>query len=313
MKSLGLGCPGLLRFEGTGLHLQRLKDSREHSKGVGGLGGWEESMRGLQVARLIRDDNLLLRGFQFRSKVVGQAQRQVSDLDRGIYQRGRIRLKIDHLLPEIQQMKNYATEFIGTFFLVFTIGLSVLSGSPMAPLAIGTSLMVMVYMGGHISGAHYNPAVTLAVYLRGKLESKEILPYWIAQVVGALAASAAVKVILNDTFAPAPGETATVTGALLVEVLYTFALALVVLNVATAEKTSGNSFYGLAIGFTVMAAAFAGGGVSGGAFNPAVGIGPTVIHATMGDGGFGHLWLYLAGPFAGGALAAMVFKIQDAG
>jgi aquaporin Z len=94
-------------------------------------------------------------------------------------------------------------------------------------------------------------------------------------------------------------------------VLFTFALALVVLNVATSRHTKGNSYYGLAIGFTVMAGAFAGGGISGGAFNPAVGTGPTIVRALMGDGTWSALWLYLVGPFAGGALAAMVFKIQE--
>jgi aquaporin Z len=208
-------------------------------------------------------------------------------------------------------MKKYLTEFIGTFFLVFTIGLT--GNAAMAPLAIGASLMVMVYMGGHISGAHYNPAVSLAVCLRGKLESKEFLPYILFQIAGALAASAMVNVIQGKTFAPTPGATASTTGALLVEILYTFALALVVLDVATAQATKGNSFYGLAIGFTIVVAAFAGGGISGGAFNPAVGIGPTVVHVMAGGEGatFTHLWLYLVGPFLGGALAAGVFLIQE--
>jgi aquaporin Z len=98
---------------------------------------------------------------------------------------------------------------------------------------------------------------------------------------------------------------------LLVEFLYTFALALVVLNSAASAKTHGNSFYGLAIGFTIVVAAFAGGPVSGGAFNPAVGIGPILVHAMAGGGGFENLWLYLVGPLLGGALAAAVFGLQE--
>lgn len=208
-------------------------------------------------------------------------------------------------------MPKYLTEFLGTMFLVLTIGLTVLGGTPMAPLAIGASLMIMVYMGGHVSGGHYNPAVSLAVMLRGKLPASELAPYMVAQVLGAVVASLAVYLIMGQTFAPAPSPTASVVAALLVEILYTFALALVVLNAATSEKTSGNSFYGLAIGFTVVVAAFAGGGVSGGAFNPAVGLGPTIVHALMGGGSFSNVWLYLVGPFIGGALAAFVFKAQD--
>ena len=208
-------------------------------------------------------------------------------------------------------MKNYLTEFIGTFFLVLTIGLTVLGGTEFAPLAIGSVLMVMVYMGGHVSGGHYNPAVSLAAQLRGKLEAKELIPYWISQILGALVASAAVYSILGKTFAPEPAADAGAFGVLLVELLFTFALCLVVLNSATAAGTQGNSFYGLAIGFTVMVGAFAGGPISGGAFNPAVGIGPTLLHAAVGGGSLTSLWFYLVAPLAGGALAAVVFKIQN--
>jgi aquaporin Z len=208
-------------------------------------------------------------------------------------------------------MNKYVTELIGTFFLVLTIGLSVLGGTPMAPLAIGASLMVMVYMGGHVSGGHYNPAVSLAVLLRGKLQGRDVVPYMAMQVAGALAAAAVVYVVLGRTFAPAPGDAATPLAALLVEVLYTTALCLVVLHSATAPQTTGNSFYGLAIGFTVTAGAFAGGPISGGAFNPAVGVGPIVMAALLGGGSLADLWLYLVGPFVGGGLAAAVYRVQQ--
>ena len=209
-------------------------------------------------------------------------------------------------------MKNYVTEFIGTFFLVLTVGLTVLGGTPFAPLAIGISLMVMVYMGGHISGAHFNPAVSFALMLRGRLPSKELVPYIVSQVLGAIVAAWMVHLLMGRTFAPAPAATATSMQALLVEILYTFALVIVVLNTATHPAVKGNSFYGLAIGFTIVVAAFAGGPISGGAFNPAVGIGPTLIDAMMGGGSMQHLWLYIVGPLAGGAVAAGVFALQKA-
>jgi aquaporin Z len=205
----------------------------------------------------------------------------------------------------------YLTEFIGTFFLVLTIGLTVLEGTPLAPIAIGASLMIMVYMGGHVSGAHYNPAVTLALWLRGRLPARELLPYWAAQLLGAIVAALVVYALMRRTFAPAPGEGAGALRPLVVEFLYTFALALVVLNSATAAKTKGNSFYGLAIGFTITAGAFAGGPISGGAFNPAVGTGPILVSALMGDGSMANLWLYLLGPLLGGAAAAWVFRVQS--
>ncbi|HJU74280.1 MAG TPA: aquaporin [Gemmatimonadaceae bacterium] len=207
-------------------------------------------------------------------------------------------------------MRAYLTEFIGAFFLVLTIGLTSVSGLDIAPLAIGSALMVMVYMGGHISGAHYNPAVSLACCIRGALPWSQFAPYVLSQILGAIVAGFAVYMITGMPFGPAPAIDASTTATLLVEILFTFALALVVLNVATASKTAGNSFYGLAIGFTVMVGAFAGGGISGGAFNPAVGLGPNISQAFLGAGALGHTWIYVVGPTLGAALAALVFRAQ---
>jgi aquaporin Z len=209
-------------------------------------------------------------------------------------------------------MRNYATEFLGTFFLVLTVGLTVLNGSPLAPLAIGSSLMIMVYMGGHVSGGHYNPAVSLAVLLCGKMSSvAEFAMYVVSQLAGAIAAALVVYGVMGRSFAPAPGAEASIPSALLIELLFTFALALVVLNSAASAKTHGNSFYGLAIGFTIVVAAAAGGPVSGGAFNPAVGVGPILVNALVGGGTISYLWLYVIGPLLGGALASGMFAFQE--
>jgi aquaporin Z len=200
-------------------------------------------------------------------------------------------------------MRRYAAELIGTFFLVLTVGATGIATGPgvIAPLAIGSMLMVMVYAGGHVSGGHYNPAVTLGVFLRGRCPAADVVPYMAAQVLGAIAA-AAVAVFARGT--PAAPFTPLVAPALLAEFLYTFALVYVVLNVATAKATSGNSYFGLAIGFTVLCGAFALGDVSGGAFNPAVAVGATM----MGMLPWSMLWVYLLADFAGGAAAALVFK-----
>jgi aquaporin Z len=184
-------------------------------------------------------------------------------------------------------------------------------GHPLAPLAIGSALMVMVYMGGHISGGHYNPAVSLAAMMAGALPRSRLLPYWAAQVLGALTGAILARVIIGQTFAPAPGIGVSILPALLAEVLYTFALCLVVLNTAVSKRTAGNSYYGLAIGFTIVVAAFSAGSVSGGAFNPAVGSGPIIAHTLLGGGTLKWIWLYWVGPLAGGALAAMVFAVQE--
>jgi aquaporin Z len=199
----------------------------------------------------------------------------------------------------------YLVEFIGTFFLVATIGFTVLppGAGDMAPLAIGATLMVMIFAGGYVSGAHYNPAVTLAVFLRGRCPAIDVPGYMIAQVLGA-AAAAAIVLFMRDNPAVAAMEP-DVVRALIAEFLYTFALCYVVLNVATAKGTSGNPTYGLAIGFTVLAGAYSVGGISGGAFNPAVAVGLTVL----GLSSLANIWIYLAANFAGGAAAALVFRI----
>src|SRR3984893_17678447 len=202
-------------------------------------------------------------------------------------------------------MQKYLAEFIGAFFLVLTIGCTVIGhgAGPLAPLAIGSALMVMIFAGGHISGGHFNPAVTLGVWLRGKCETKDVVPYMIFQVMGAVLAALVVK-FLKGGAAVAPLQPATVP-AFLAEFLFTFALVYVVLNVATAKGTSGNSFYGLAIGFTVLVGAFSVGNISGGAFNPAVAVATSI----MGLSSWANLWIYLVADLAGGAVAAGAFKI----
>ena len=210
-------------------------------------------------------------------------------------------------------MKKYLVEFIGTFFLVFTIGMTVIApgAGAMAPLAIGSVLAVMIFAGGHVSGGHFNPAVTLGVWLRGKCDTADVVPYFGAQGAAALVASMAVKALKTGLVAKAASLTGAMTPeilpALLAEFVFTFALVWVVLNTATAKGTSGNSFYGLAIGFTVLAGAYAVGGVSGGAFNPAVALGL----CTMGIVGWGSIWIYLVANLAGGAVAAFTYKIVN--
>jgi aquaporin Z len=149
--------------------------------------------------------------------------------------------------------------------------------------------------------------------LRGALAKGEYVPYVISQVLGATVAAWVAYLVLGKTFAPAPGTGHSAMHAVLVEFLFTFALCYVVLNSAVAKKTQGNSFYGLAIGFTIVVAAFAGGGISGGAFNPAVGIGPTIVNVVFGGGSWSALWIYLVGPLAGAGVAAAVFGLQEDG
>jgi aquaporin Z len=214
----------------------------------------------------------------------------------------RLPLTLQELIS--RAMNKYVMEFIGTFFLVLTIGMSVIAGGSgvIPPLAIGSVLMVMIFAGGHISGGHYNPAVTLGVWMRGRTETKDVVPYMIFQTVGALIAAAVVKYL--DPAAVVHPHVLPVFPALLAEFLFSFALVFVVINTATAKGTSGNSFYGLAIGFTVLAGAFAMGSVTVGAFNPAVAVGVSV----MGMVAWSQLWVFLVANFLGGAAAALTFK-----
>jgi len=205
-------------------------------------------------------------------------------------------------------MRRYLTEYIGTFFLVLTICLTVQQKAALAPLAIGLVLAVMVYAGGHKSGAHYNPAVTVAVWLRGKLPARDVVPYISAQVLGSVTAAALATAMLGGRPATpfAVGGKALVA-AFVAELVVTFALGYVVMNVATSKKLDGNQFYGLAIGATVFAGAVAVGAISGGVFNPAVAVGVSAA----GMVSWSMLWVYMVANVAGGALAAVAFRLLN--
>ena len=204
-------------------------------------------------------------------------------------------------------LKKCLVEFIGTFFLVLTVGCTVFtSGNGVIPaIAIGIILAVMVYAGGHVSGGHYNPAVSLAAAIRGALNWKDIIPYWIAQLIGGVVAAYAVLSLVN---VPAVGEEPfELCGLILFELLFTFALCYVVLHVATSKDCEGNSYYGFAIGGVVLAGAFASAGICYGAFNPAVALGLLTMSAASAK----IIGITALTNLAGGVLAALVYKITS--
>jgi aquaporin Z len=202
-------------------------------------------------------------------------------------------------------MKKYVVEFIGTMFLVLTIGLAVANAGSMAPLAIGAVLMVMIYAGGHISGAHYNPAVSIGLWSAGKLPTKDLVPYRVSQILWAIVAAWLVIALVGKWTAPV--LTASTLAIMLSELLFTFALVWVVLNVATTKAADKMSYYGLAIWFTVMAGAYAVGSISGGAFNPAVVIGNAVDWLLS----WSQIWMHLVATLAGWLVAWSIFKALD--
>jgi aquaporin Z len=204
-------------------------------------------------------------------------------------------------------MRKYIAEFIGTFFLVLTVGCTVIPAAAgvIPAIAIGAVLMVMVFAGGHISGGHFNPAVTFAIFIRGKLELKDVVPYWLAQIAAGIAAAFVAMFLVGKSGMPM--EITNVPAAFVAEFLFTFALAYVVVNCATAKGTLDNSFYGLAIGFTVLAGIFAVGSISGGAFNPAVAIGAAVMKLLY----VRDIWIHIVAELAGGLFAGLIFKFLN--
>ena len=200
-------------------------------------------------------------------------------------------------------------EFIGAFFLVLTIALT---GNP---IAIGFVLVALVYMGGYISGGHYNPAVTLAALLTRKIELVTALRYMLVQLLGGLVGAVVYNVVVGKYFHPVFGPDVTRGLAIFLETLFTFLLCSVVLHVAATDKTKGNDYYGLAIGLTVMAGAFAAGPISGAAFNPAVAVGPVYFELLFGTpklhAHVPHLITYVVGPFLGAAIAAGLYRITN--
>jgi len=197
------------------------------------------------------------------------------------------------------------TEFIGTFFLSLTICTAAVYGSAgdYAPFGIAATLMVMIYAGGHISGAHYNPAVTFSIYLRGACEKDEVLPYIVSQVIAAVSAAIVVESLLfPDALSPEMADLG--TDAIVAELLFTFALAYVILNVATTESTSGNGYYGAAIALVVLAGAITVGSISLASFNPAV----TSALIVSGKLALADSWMHFVPQFVGAIMATYVYK-----
>jgi len=224
-----------------------------------------------------------------------------------------------------QRARNYwwaplVTEFLGCFGLVFTVSLNVgfantsvtvsAGSATWDPLAIGSILMVLIFMGGHVSGAHYNPAVTVAVFLRGKIAKGLGFWYIVFQLLGGFGGALLCYLTTGYHPAPHPGTGYTDGEAFICEMVYTGILCLVVLNVATTKAQEKNSYFGLAIGFTVTAGAYSVGPISGAVFNPSVGTGLLLVN-TFAGGNFAEIYLYWLAPLLGAVFAALLFRLMN--
>lgn len=189
-------------------------------------------------------------------------------------------------------------EFIGTLFLVTS---ALLGGWA----AAGATLCICIYAMGHISGGHFNPAVSLGVWLRGKMSQRELIEYLCAQFAGAVVGVIIWRILHGAWPEGFTGRELDFGKSVVAEFLFTFLLVSTVLHVATTKALANNQFYGLAIGLCVIAGGVSVGDISGAAFNPAVGLG-IVLSGTVKAISMVY---YLIGCFGGGAVAAIVFRI----
>lgn len=210
-------------------------------------------------------------------------------------------------------MKKYLIEFIGTFFLVTVICLT--NGNFLAPIAVGCLLTAIIYMGYPISGAHYNPITTLSILLIKKISIKEGLLYILTQFLAGFAGAMVFYIVWGrNSWFPRPNMEINVIKPLFLEMILTYIMTLVILFVAASKRTAGNSYYGLAIGFTVTGIAITSSTISGAVFNPSVALGPMAIDKLFGTctcNPFEYGWIYLLGPAAGSIVAAFTFKFLE--
>jgi aquaporin Z len=207
-------------------------------------------------------------------------------------------------------LRRLSAEFIGTFFLVLVISMTTYAkvSADLQPVAIGLMLIGLIYANGYLSAAMFNPAVTLAFWLRGRIETKDALAYVVVQFIASIAA-AGLTIVLTSAkpiLQPiaAPPQYFAVIPAIVAEIVGTFLLCWVILNVATSKTIEGNSFYGLAIGTTVAGLIYTLGSVSGSVFNPAVAVALGIAQISN----WANLWLYFVGNFGGATLAALAYR-----
>jgi len=213
------------------------------------------------------------------------------------------------------------TEFLGPYVKVLTVGLSqglqsvsvngtTNNSTTWDPMAVGAALMVMVYAGAHVSGAHYNPAVTWGVFLRGKIERKRLLWYWFVQILGSFFGATTCYLLTFYAPVPAPGPGYTAGEAFFCEMIYAMALVVVVLAVTTTKATENNSYFGIAQGFTYLAGAYSIGPISGAVLNPAAATGMYLWTMFSGHSGL-NLWIYWFAPCVGATFAVLLFRLMN--
>ncbi len=204
-------------------------------------------------------------------------------------------------------MRKYLLEAVGTLMLVLAYGLT------SEPLALGLVLAALIYGGMNVSGAHFNPAVSFAYFIKRDLSFKLFIGYSISQILGAFAASGILLMLTNTVFFAEPSTASIFSQQISFEIFLSFLLVFSYLNLLSSKSEDRNKLYGLAIGLTLTACVFIGRDVSGSFLNPALSIGSSIVDflAIRGNS-FTHIPLYTVGPIAGASLAALLsFSSRD--
>ncbi len=211
-------------------------------------------------------------------------------------------------------MKKYLAEFLGTFALVFcgtgAIVIDQVTNGAVSHVGVaftfGLIVTAMIYCFGEVSGAHLNPSVTIAFWVAGRFDKKEIIPYIISQLAGAIAASLVLKLLFpsNQTLGDTMPEGSNMKSFIL-EIILTYFLMLVIINVSQGSRETG-TLAGIAIGSVVLLEAMFAGPICGASMNPARSLAPALISYNLQA-----IWIYIAGPITGASLASITWRFMN--
>ena len=232
----------------------------------------------------------------------------------------------------MESLPMYLAEFVGTLIVTCTFAMVTQPNityytssnindktqetqeSFIAPVAVGFVMIALIYAFGHISGAHFNPSITIAVYIRGFITISDAFIFILVQLIGGFIGALCAWLItgIQPYIEPGNKYKDRYGSVFVIEFIYAFAIAIVVINVATTEAQRGNFFYGVSIGMCICAAVASAQKISGGAFNPAVGTALSITNVMRDHGTFKYIWIYWIGPIGGGVFGGLSYYVLNA-